>query len=124
MRKLESLFTARVTREMRMCNAMVYPIIACEQTPAGYPDRVVWHSYWQGWIEFKAQTTKLEPHQVKVIRELNKRRPGSAVVVREWEGGMIRIENEDGRLLGEVNDGKELVRWLGRYRDDSAVRIV
>lgn len=115
MRKPETIFTARVTKEMRACNALVYPIIACEQTPPGYPDRVVWHTYWQGWLEFKAEHTCLGIHQAHVIRELNRRKAGSAYVVRE-AGGAIRIEDEQGAVLGEVGNGRELLLWLGKHR--------
>ena len=80
---MESKFTAEFCRGLRQCNAMVYPLIGSTRAPAGWPDRYVHHRLWQGFIEFKATETVVRTHQWEIIRNLNKIKPLSALILRE-----------------------------------------
>lgn len=63
-------------------NAVVIPYVASQRNRPNVPDRIVWHKYWQGFIEFKGVDTPLRDGQRIMINMLNARCPGSAWVVR------------------------------------------
>lgn len=104
----EKEFTARLTRGLRDCNAVVCVIHQTRYSTPGTPDRYVVHRRWHGMLEFKDDDTKLRPDQRVVIREMNRRRPGSALVVRA--PGVV--EDEAGGRLGTFTTALELLAIL------------
>jgi len=75
---------------------------------AGLPDRYVVHPQWQGFLEFKAEQTRLRDVQRIVIRNL-KLRGAKAYVVRF----PYNIEDEEGNLLASWNGtGRDLLLTL------------
>jgi hypothetical protein len=81
-----------LTPALQAQGALVYPVIAGMHAPAGYPDTVVWHPLWCGWIEAKAETTVTEVLQWVRIEELNRRVRGSACVVRRVGDGQVSVQ--------------------------------
>ena len=62
----------------------------------GWPDLHVVHRMWTGLIERKAVMTRIEPSQVQMIIEINRRRPMHAVVARHvGEGDIITVSTYD-----------------------------
>lgn len=62
-------------------NAMVYPLIANEKAPPGWPDRYLHHAYWHGHLEFKSEHGRASKQQEIIVRDLCTRVPGSAFFV-------------------------------------------
>ena len=86
----EMEFTSRITKEMKDCNAMIYPLIQYSKTegahrfgvPKGWPDRYVAHRYYQGFLEFKGAKTRIIQEQRYIISEL-RNRGVNVYVIRE-----------------------------------------
>lgn len=102
----ECEWTRGIVKEMRACGAMVFACVAQKMQEPGWPDRFVCHPWWTGWIEFKGLKTPVSTKQRIVIRELNCRKPGLAVIAR-YPG---IIEGTD----YSFTTGKELLECL-RY---------
>lgn len=77
----EAKWTASMRDELEQCGAVVVPYVASAHA-SGWPDRIVWHPKWRGWIEFKGEKTQVAKRQKANIATLNRRRPGTAVIVR------------------------------------------
>lgn len=102
-------------------NAVVVPYVGSERQPSGYPDRIVWHSQWHGWIEFKDKAV-IGTLQQKRWRELNARVPGSAVIVRfgdTWDVGKI-VDAGDFELASFTGGAKELLCILKEMKSQSS----
>lgn len=121
----ESAWTAKVCRELEMMNAVILPIVAQTKMPPGWPDRYIHHRYWQGFVEFKGETTVLAKHQEQRIGQLNERAPGSAFIARllpgskgsQWSGCITTVRSPNGgesEILGHFTDGRSLVSELSR----------
>lgn len=121
---LEKTWRKKICDELRKCNALVFPIIGgvasgfknregvrYSQEP-GLPDVYVAHSYWQGFVEFKAEKTKLTEKQKYIIGELNKRNKISAVICRYGSLGVHSIQNEKGEILGDFTSALDLLKVL------------
>ena len=107
----ESKWTKGVCGEMTKCNALVFACVGGVMQTAGWPDRYVAHKLWTGWLEFKGEKTRLTIKQHHIIYTLNKKRPGTAYVIR-WPN---RIEDCNGDLLANFDGhGKSLLTQLGR----------
>lgn len=105
----ESDFTARIVRELRARNAVVCVIHQGRYSTPGTPDRYVCHRYWTGLLEFKDEGTRLRPEQRAMIREIRRRVPWAAFVVRA--PGFV--EDERGEVLAEFDGtGHDLVEAL------------
>lgn len=105
--------TGQLGKALTSLGAVVVPYCATRRQPSGYPDRLVWHTKWSGWLEFKDIKTRLTPLQKHRITELNKRKPGSAYVVRfgsSWSEG--QVETVDGEVLSEWYSAEELLEDL------------
>lgn len=74
---------ARLVKHLRGKGALIYPLIASDHSPAGWPDTLVWLPWWAGLVEFKGQKTLIKPIQLKVIWDLNRIRPWSALILRD-----------------------------------------
>jgi len=86
-REICNLFTA--------CNARVYPIVANNYAPPGWPDRIIIHNYYYGFIEFKDTKTRVQDNQKKIIADIVER-GGLACIARFVPSG---IEIDDKYLL-------------------------
>lgn len=105
----ESKWTREICGELHRNNAMVHAIVGTMMQAAGWPDRYVAHTLWQGYLEFKGEKTELKKHQAIILRELNKRRPGLAYVVRYPN----RIEDYNGNLVKRFHGtGADLLHTL------------
>jgi hypothetical protein len=99
----ETQLTNELCKALEDVGAYVKAHVASAMNPSGWPDRWLCHRLWHGHIEFKLGTS-LTPLQAKRIKEVNRRQPGTAFVVRFAEGG-LRIEGADGMMLSEVPGG-------------------
>lgn len=104
----ESEWTRKICKELEQHNALVFAIVGGPMQTVALPDRYVHHAYWCGWLEFKGAQTRLTPLQKKRIDELNRRRGGSAFVVR-YPG---LIESTDGIQLGVFHNTTQLLEAL------------
>lgn len=116
-------YTRTICDLLRNHNAEIIPYVASERNRPNVPDRIIWHRYWHGFIEFKGVDTAIRPGQRILINELNKRVPGSAFVVRA--ATLVKtnpagfIQTSDGVTLAEfvtvlemLHDLRELTkRW-------------
>lgn len=76
-------------------NAIVFHIVANMRQEAGFPDTFISHIEWQGHIEFKrVDIGKVEPKQEWFIREINQRKPFTALFV--WLGSVNSVQWFDG----------------------------
>jgi hypothetical protein len=91
-----------------MCGAMIFPIVASKMQPPGWPDRIVVHKGWTGFIEFKGESTAVRPVQVVVMRNLRKR--GKIVYLAREPG--ILYDPIDCRVVGYFNCGSELLELI------------
>lgn len=98
----ENHFAANFSREMRAVGGMVYPLVASQYAPSGWPDKLLVHRRWTGLLELKSDATVVRPAQRVVHRELRKRRPGVNYVVRR--------DGDDDRCVVEDEEGTELAR--------------
>lgn len=89
----ENRFSARVSTALRNHGAMVYPIIAGQYSPAGWPDKLVVHPWWMGLIEIKSTTTPIGPLQIHIMQQLNAMCWGCAICYRRHtdDEGIITI---------------------------------
>ena len=78
----ETQITKGWVDSMKAAGAIVVPYVASRRQPAGYPDRIIHHATWTGWIELKGYRTPVETRQRMRIDSLNARRPASAFVFR------------------------------------------
>jgi len=78
----ETQITAGLVKALEGVGAVVVPYTASKRQPAGYPDRIVWHGIWAGWLELKGHQTAVQLNQRIRMEALNARRPGSAWVLR------------------------------------------
>lgn len=105
----ESKWTAKVVKEAREIGTLVFAIVGSEMQEPGWPDRHFTHRRWSGFLEFKGKVTRVKPKQAIIIRELNRRKPGSAYIVR-WPG---LVQDHDGNTLGEFDGtGRDLIDLL------------
>lgn len=106
----ETQWTKTITDDMKKCNAMVFAIVGSLMQEPGWPDRFISHSVWQGHLEFKGVKTKLEAKQAFIVRELNRRKEGTAYVIRQPD----RIEDHRGSLVDHFDGtGFGLIHKLG-----------
>lgn len=105
-------YTHEVYKKLELLNAIVIPYVASMRNKPGVPDRIIVHKYWSGFLEFKGVRTPIKKNQELTIKELNKRDPGCAFVIRER--GLI--QNHLGETLAEFSDEKELLKELAWIR--------
>ena len=87
----ESKLSSAITRYVKSRNGMVLHNVAGDYRPAGWPDLSIVHTYWSGFIEVKGPKTKLAALQERMLRDIDTRWPGHAVVVRGVEGDMKHV---------------------------------
>lgn len=85
---------------LRNQGAELYPCIASQWAPAGWPDLHVVHRMWAGLVERKASHTVLAPHQIVRMREINLRRPLYSVIAHHVGGETLEISSVSS--LGDV----------------------
>lgn len=87
----ECKYTRKFCRSLEAQGALTYPLVASEYAPPGWPDRIVEHLRWHGYIEFKDETTIIEPLQLRRMTDLQF--VGAKVVVVRFfdEGTSIRV---------------------------------
>jgi hypothetical protein len=81
----ETKLSARLIKSFREMGAEVLNIYGNKFQSPGWPDCFVCHKLWTGFLEFKGPTTKLQPNQERIIRELENH-------VNVW---IVRITNQD-----------------------------
>lgn len=111
----ETKWTGEICEQLRKLGDEVFAAVASSFQQPGWPDRhvVSVHGIW--WLEFKGVKTKVTAAQRVRIKAVNRRRPGTACVVRKGEYGMHAVETEDGELIANWYEVAELryvlVRW-------------
>lgn len=78
----ECAWTRDICKEMEAQGAFIM-VNAGSVFSRDNPDRAIIHTLWHGFIEFKAEATPIKVGQGVKIREINKRTPGMAVIVRK-----------------------------------------
>jgi hypothetical protein len=68
--KLENRFGQEFSAALRRRGALIYPNVASQWSPAGWPDVRVIHRQWSGEIERKGPRTKIDPLQIATMREI------------------------------------------------------
>ena len=93
----ETEWTGELLAHAQSVGAVYLAVVGSEMQQPGWPDRYLSHVLWHGWVEFKGQRTVIEPLQVKRMKELNMRRPGSAWVVRHGPSPLCAlVQTPDG----------------------------
>ncbi len=87
---------------------MIFPIVASRMQPPGWPDRIIVHRLWVGFIEFKGVNTAVRPVQAVVMKNL--RRRGRVVYIAREPG--ILIDPLDDRVVGEFTDAAAMLNLL------------
>lgn len=90
----ETAFRKWLVPELRRCKAEVFSIVGSRMQKASYPDIILDHPYYHGYIEFKNENTILRADQIIQIKKL-KATGAHAFVVRAPNV----IENEYGDQL-------------------------
>lgn len=104
---LESKWTADLRHDLELAGAVVLPYVASAHA-SGWPDRIIWHPLWRGFAEFKGAKTPVAPRQKMNMSSLDRRRPGTAVVLR-YPGV---CESPTGEVLFEFAQARELLEKL------------
>lgn len=104
----EIAYTKLMCNELELINAIVIPYSASMRNRPGTPDRIIVHAYWMGFLEFKGEKTPIKKNQELTIKEMNKRQPGCAFIVRK--PGVV--EDHIGNWLGSFKTAKELIVLL------------
>lgn len=99
---------------MIAAGALIQPVVAGTLGQSGWPDRLIIHPLWFGFIEFKRGANPLSKIQEYLHREINRRRKFASFVCRFKESGCTDVVI-DIEYLGEVLchnhvcDGAELL---------------
>lgn len=78
----ESTTTVKMCRALELCGAQTFAVVGGTRQRSGWPDRYLHHRLWHGWLEAKGPSTGTAAIQRHTLSELNRRRPGSAYLVR------------------------------------------
>jgi hypothetical protein len=105
---MEIQWTKKICKELEACGAMIFPIVASRMQPPGWPDRIVVHKNWHGFIEFKGEHTAVRPVQAVVMKNLRKR--GKLVYIAREPG--LLIDPYDSRVVGEFDSGSAMLMLL------------
>ena len=110
----ENKFAAKITANLRKCNALVLSVVGSRMQQNSWPDAYVAHRYWTGWIEFKGENTVLRKDQAILIEELWTRGVEAYVVRYPYY-----IESYKGEQLGtfDPNDPVDLLKVLRGFGD-------
>lgn len=76
-------FTKQVMSALRKRGVKVRTLSGNLYSEAGWPDRLLWAFGEIYLVEFKGVSTKVEPHQKMVLRDLHHRNKGRVFVARE-----------------------------------------
>lgn len=94
---------------LRKAGAIVVPYVGSTFGQQGTSDVFVAHKLWSGWIEFKGPKTKVEPIQVRFIKDMQIRRV-NATIVRLLKHGQYQLED-----WGLIGTDAYLVQTKGPY---------
>jgi len=116
---LENEWAKEIIKQLRRCNSLVLNTHGEQYQQPGWPDVYIAHTFFCGWIEFKGSTTKLEPHQKKMIKGLNDKGVSAYVarypnLIQNYEGGLLHKFNGSGLHLLETLQRIEEVRYDNR----------
>lgn len=106
-RKKESKITTRFAKAVNQTGGLVTPVVASEYL-SGFPDRIVTHPLWRGYIELKVDSNQLSKQQKAVINQLNRINPCCAFVVR-YADETWTVEDSEAKVLRETNDPKRII---------------
>lgn len=119
MNALESKWTKKICSELELCGAIVVPMVAGSMSN-GWPDRIIWHPSWQGFVEFKAEKTVDTKQQQHNRQALNRRAPGTAVVARY--PGYVHCVTQHYETTGVFNNARELLGQLAAIQAEAVRR--
>lgn len=99
----ESDFTRRLMHNIKDVGGLVMPIVAHRRGEPGWPDRLVVHTRWTGFVEVKVDDRQVTALQKIRIRDIRARMHNGAVVVRRAQSASgvfyYQIEDERGERL-------------------------
>ena len=113
----ESEWTSRLMAGVKECGGLVLPVVAHKRGEPGWPDRMVIHKRWMGFVEVKVDGRMLTTLQRIRIRDICSRRPLGAVVARrmQFAPGKFIIEDEVCNMLAEFDgSGQDLIDKLAK----------
>lgn len=110
----ESKFRRKIVKELERHNAVVIPYVAHMRNRPGVPDCHVIHKWWSGWIEFKDVSTALRKDQQLVMREMNRRVPATAFIVRA--PGIV--ESEELKELFRFESVREMLEGIAAIKQE------
>lgn len=120
----ESTYGQALSKALRDQGAIVYPNIAGLGSIVGRPDKTVYHRKWFGELELKVGDESFRPGQKPQLRELWRRRPGHAFVLRFDSESFARVSYVD-EHLNEIAiggcDPRGLIDWLATWVKDCIV---
>jgi hypothetical protein len=105
---MEIKWTKKICKELEAQGAMIFPIVASRMQPPGWPDRIIVHKNWTGFIEFKGESTAIRPVQVVVMRNLRKR--GKIVYLAREPG--ILYDPYDYRVVGDFGSAAAMLELI------------
>lgn len=103
----ESMKTRELCRALEALGAMTYPLVGSDWQPPGWPDRIVIHKKWFGFLECKVNAAPLSPLQKRRCSELSKR--GASVYVLRYRRDAMDLERADGTHVARVTNARELL---------------
>ena len=111
--KKECEQTRKLCDELTRCGAICISLQAGMFT-SGWPDRLVWHKNWRGFLEMKRHDGQLSARQRKNLQDLWRRCPGSCFVVWFPEPGknLCTLTTYDGTVRGGFTTAEYLLDLL------------
>ena len=110
----ECNFTRFFCRSIERCNGMTYTLVGNSMAKAGWPDRFIAHSRWNGFIEFKLGSKPLSDMQRTILHGLHKRGVKCYVgIVRAGAQDFFELRHVNGKTLATV----DLLPLIGREQE-------
>lgn len=89
----EGEFNRSWSRELTLCGALVFPIVASAMQQPGWPDRYVAHRRWSGWLEGKVERGAASKIQEIRMCMLLRRGVPAAIIRRDSAKRKVQLES-------------------------------
>ena len=117
-------FWTKLMKDMFGTSIEIIPYVAGTRGRKGTADRIIWHPFWAGWIEFKGPNTPVSGAQETMGLRMNALRPGSYFRARQAPSddglsGELMLQDKHGETLGTFSGDAEgvwaLIQFLRDY---------
>ena len=118
----ESQQTRKLCKQLEQTRgAMCYPLIGGRWSPKFWPDRLILHQLWFGFLEFKSANGKYSAGQIQVMKMIWQRAPARVYGVRILGPDEYQIELPGAKEFGSCK-GNQLLEALNvRYAHDKFI---